>query len=326
MDTIKNYLDNMFSTLPQSEEIQRAKEELLSNMEDKYNELKQSGKSENEAIGIVISEFGNIDEIIRAFNLPTFQSVTDTDTPEDYPLVTRTEATNFLHAGKVYGNLIGIGAFLCIMAPALLILLSSFSDTKHLPEYTGELYMIPFFILIAIAVGLFIYSGFRLEKYEYMKQPIRLEIGLRSELAAGKERFMPIFATHIIVGVCMCILSPVTFFFHTSYNERHMILPNINLAFLLLFIAIAVFLFIRSGLLLDHYRMLLQEKEFTVSSKLKEKSLQRISSVFWSIIVAIYLLWSFVTGDWGFTWIIWPVTGILFGAFTGIYKAVRNID
>ena len=63
MDTIKNYLDNMFSAFPKTAEISKIKENLFSNMEDKYNELKQSGKSENEAIGIVISEFGNIDEL-----------------------------------------------------------------------------------------------------------------------------------------------------------------------------------------------------------------------------------------------------------------------
>ena len=38
-------------------------------MEDKYNELKSEGKSENEAIGIVISEFGNIDELINELDI-----------------------------------------------------------------------------------------------------------------------------------------------------------------------------------------------------------------------------------------------------------------
>jgi hypothetical protein len=62
MNTIRNYLDNMFLGLPDTEEVIRAKKELLTMMEDKYNELKDSGKAENEAIGIVISEFGNLDE------------------------------------------------------------------------------------------------------------------------------------------------------------------------------------------------------------------------------------------------------------------------
>lgn len=57
METIKNYLENMFSHLPNTPEVQKAKYELYQMMEDKYNELISEGKSDNEAIGIVISEF-----------------------------------------------------------------------------------------------------------------------------------------------------------------------------------------------------------------------------------------------------------------------------
>ena len=63
METIKNYLENMFSHLPNTPEVQKAKYELYQMMEDKYNELISEGKSDNEAIGIVISEFGNLDEL-----------------------------------------------------------------------------------------------------------------------------------------------------------------------------------------------------------------------------------------------------------------------
>ena len=59
MDAIKNYLDNMFANLPGTPSVLRAKSELGQMMEDKYTELIAEGKSENEAVGSVISEFGN---------------------------------------------------------------------------------------------------------------------------------------------------------------------------------------------------------------------------------------------------------------------------
>ena len=70
METIKNYLENMFSHLPNTPEVQKAKYELYQMMEDKYNELISEGKSDNEAIGIVISEFGNLDELAFHISLP----------------------------------------------------------------------------------------------------------------------------------------------------------------------------------------------------------------------------------------------------------------
>ena len=63
MNIILNYLDNMFLNLPNTNEVKRAKQELASMMEDKYNELIAEGRKENEAVGIVISEFGNLDEL-----------------------------------------------------------------------------------------------------------------------------------------------------------------------------------------------------------------------------------------------------------------------
>jgi hypothetical protein len=53
----------MFTNMPNTQEVVRAKEELLQMMEDKYTELRQQGKTENEAVGAVISEFGNLEEL-----------------------------------------------------------------------------------------------------------------------------------------------------------------------------------------------------------------------------------------------------------------------
>ena len=69
METIKNYLDSMFANLPNTASVLRAKEELLQMMEDKYTELIKDGKSENEAVGNVIAEFGNLSELAEALGV-----------------------------------------------------------------------------------------------------------------------------------------------------------------------------------------------------------------------------------------------------------------
>ena len=48
METIRDYLNNMFSKYPSTPEILRAKNELGQMMEDKYNELIAEGKNKNE--------------------------------------------------------------------------------------------------------------------------------------------------------------------------------------------------------------------------------------------------------------------------------------
>lgn len=69
METIRNYLETMFARLPITLEVQKAKNELWQMMEDKYTELIKDGKTENEAVGIVIFEFGNLDELAEELGI-----------------------------------------------------------------------------------------------------------------------------------------------------------------------------------------------------------------------------------------------------------------
>ena len=62
MNTIKNYLESMFAQLPNTPEVWKAKDELWQMMEDRYTDLIADGKTENEAVGAVIAEFGNLEE------------------------------------------------------------------------------------------------------------------------------------------------------------------------------------------------------------------------------------------------------------------------
>ena len=79
METILNYLDNIFMHCQQTPEVQRAKEDLAEMMEDKYNELTAQGKAKHEAIGIVISEFGNIQELAEELELKVSKSDSEPD-------------------------------------------------------------------------------------------------------------------------------------------------------------------------------------------------------------------------------------------------------
>jgi len=68
METIKNYVEALFSSIPASEEANRLKEDMLLNLEEKYNALLSTGKSEAEAVGIVIMGIGTAEDLKAALN------------------------------------------------------------------------------------------------------------------------------------------------------------------------------------------------------------------------------------------------------------------
>ena len=100
METIKSYLDAMFSSMPNTPEVKKAKAELLSMMEDKYNELIAEGVSENTAVGTIISEFGNLDELAEDLGLT--KEVEEVHEREQQPkrFVSMDEALEFIKAEK----------------------------------------------------------------------------------------------------------------------------------------------------------------------------------------------------------------------------------
>ena len=115
METILSYLENMFLHLPRTSEVLRAKEELATMMEDKYNELLAEGKRENEAVGIVISEFGNLEELSEELGLGDLEQTKETGEP--VKRVSRGEAEEYISATLKSIRWIGLGVMLCIWSP-----------------------------------------------------------------------------------------------------------------------------------------------------------------------------------------------------------------
>lgn len=319
MNTIISYLENMFAGMPKTAELIKLKEDLLSNMEDKYNELKKNGKSENEAIGIVISEFGNIDELVKELNI----EMSIGSTQPSVPVISKQEVDKIIHDKKFFGSLIALGVFLCIVAPAIFILGTSFFSLRMSEDTAATLFLFPLFILIAVAVGLFIYSGIHLDQYKYLEKPFVLDFSLVEIIRQKKLSFLPVFTLEIVVGVVLCILSPLILISFEVFLSDAAPYSAIGVFSLLLLIAIAVVLFIHAGVTMDCYKELLQEDEFSREKK-EDKLIGAVASIVWPLTTIGYLLWSFLSGAWHITWIVWPVMGILFGAFSGIVASIRG--
>ncbi|MBW6411738.1 permease prefix domain 1-containing protein [Clostridium weizhouense] len=317
METIKNYLDTMFSSLPKTSQILKLKNDLLENMEEKYNELKDEGKSENEAIGIVISEFGNIDELINELEIDTNKN------QNILPTITSEEAYGFINTKKRAGLLIGIGVFLCILSAAMLILITSLIEnnivftnlSKNDPDLPG---VITLFIMIVPAVALFIYSGMELKKYNYLKKPFELPINVKSDIEQKFNAFSSTYMISLIVGVCLCVLSPIAVLITDSLNSNA---SDYGVVLLLTIVAIAVFIFIYFGNIKESFNILLKIKDF---SKEQNKVVNVVASIIWPLAVCIFLITGFIFHIWHINWIIFPITGILFGMFSSVYNILKG--
>ena len=313
MDTIKTYLDNVFTSFPQTEKVQALKLEMLDSMEEKYRALKDEGKSEHEAIGSVISNFGSIDEI--AAELGVVQNPVD---PEDSISVTHEDAVAYMYQTKKSSILIGIGVWLIMAGVSALLLINDFDGLIHWNGPISAGSIVVMVLAVAVAVVFFIVGGISLHRYEpYRANYIRLDTRTRTELEQQNTQFTSRFAAQIAVGVSVIVLvaGALALLFHVAWP------PVQNLAFALLIFAVgpALLVIINAGMTKSAYDCLLGKGNYRhkAMNKRIERLIGTISSVYWPLVVAMYLLWSFLSGNWHISWIIWPVASVIFGALAG---------
>lgn len=323
MDIIKTYLENMFSTLPKTPEILKIKNDLLSNMEDKYYELKQQGKTENEAIGIVISEFGNIEELMQEMNVNT--NTTSAPVPQQPAITVSTvntaAAEQFLADKKTTSGLNAIGVSLCILGAAALLL---FIQTAEITKSDNWIFpgIASLLFLVAIAVGLFIFSDQKMNKHSFLQDPFRLDQHTRQIIMRRQEVFAPKKLAATISGIVLCIFSAFAVLVPALLNEENLILYGVCV--LLVIVAVAVHFLVRFGTMQEGYNLLLQQNDFKPNNE-KNKGdiiIGAVAGVWWPLVTCGYLLYSFITSSWELSWIVWPVAGLLFGGFSAVISTI----
>lgn len=263
METISVYLDHMFASLPKTPEVRHMKQELLSGMEEKYRELKEAGKSENEAIGIVISEFGNIEELTAELGIHAVE-------PErTVPMLTQHEAYDYMAAKRSAGLWVGLGIFFCASGVALLIILDTLFETTNDSERGSMLGLIGMFMLAAVGVVMFINSGMKLHRFKSLEQEFKLPYALKMEIRQAQAFFAPTYRFSLFTGVCLCVLSPILIFAFIYVNDDF---GPYGVAIFLLSAAVAVFLLVYYGNIQGAYTKLL---EGTILAAAKKEELNR---------------------------------------------------
>ena len=250
MNAIRNYLDNMFRNLPNTEEVRRAKSELLEMMEDKYEELIKEGKTENEAVGIVISEFGNLDEL--ADSLGISEAVAE-NPDENKPMLSLDRVKEYLSMMSQHSMLVPLAIGLCIFSVAFNILADAIPGC---PEFVGVILM---FLSLGVAVGLFIYEGIRKNEYkEVYKKECSLSIESAEYVRGIRKSYKSTYALMSSFGICLCILSILN---PIIIGSIPFINDDFGAALFFLFIALGVFLITSANIRMNGYDRLLELNE-----------------------------------------------------------------
>ena len=332
MDAIKTYLENVFSAFPQSERVLTLKKEMLIGLEEKYHALKAEGKSEHEAVGSVIANFGSMEEIAAELGLNSARLNNDNFAKENFGVeqtagnkisgrkkkamptmeINSGQVAEFLEATKKGAFWIGIGVCLILLGVAALIAIASLMEFSGVGNAIGITVLL---CAIAGAVPMFIVQGIKLEKFEvYDEYKIILDDTAKAEIEDKDAKYTTRYITAIAVGVSLILVGVGVLVILGVLD-----FGAISIVPLLAIIGFSVFLFINAGMKKEAYDTLLGQGDYKnkEANKKMEKIIGPIAASYWPLIVVAYLLWSFIGNAWHISWIIWPIAGILFGAISG---------
>ena len=161
-------------------------------------------------------------------------------------------------------------------------------------------------------------------RYEYLEnEVIDTLYGVTGMVRERKEKYQPIHTRYLLIGILLCVASVIPIFL-TMITGKETFGGVIGVVSVLVLIAIGVLLITRVSIVWGSYQMLLEEEDYSRQNKENKKRYGYISGIYWSLVTAAYLAWSFIGNSWHTSWIIWPIAGVLFGVIAVIINALKE--
>ena len=226
---------------------------------------------------------------------------------------------------------------LFILGPALLVSLATYSEDalyfdpmRISPDAMGIAGICIMMLFIAAGVGLLILQDMKLAKFKQLKEAsLELQYGVEAAVRRRAESTESLRYVQQAAGVCLTILSAIPFLIASYYGTGLIFALGFFVAAIL--VSLGVYLLVYSGILRDGYRVLLQEGDFSheeKSNKRDHKSAalkyRPIARAYFGTITLLYVGYSFITKDWKSSWIIWPVSALLYHIIISILNALKK--
>lgn len=241
--------------------------------------------------------------------------------------VSMEEANKFLAAKTQTAKTIACGVFLCILSPICLMILSVMSEKAiyNISENVAAgIGMITLLILIANAVTLFILSSSKTSAFEFLENEIfETSYGVTGMVKERKEDYRESYTKNIAIGVCFCVLSLVPLFAAIIISEDDLFMVSM-VAVMLALIGIGVNFIVKTCIIWESFDKLLQEGEYSRKKKKEKIASSKVNTIYWSVVTAGYLAYSFISYKWHFSWIIWPVAAVLYPAVISIFASHKD--
>lgn len=198
---IKNYVEVLFADVPRTKRAAELKEEIMSNLNDRFEDQIREGKSENEAYGAAVASMGDIDALLA-----------EVTPSEDF----KKEADYYRRRKAKF---ISVGVALYILGALALIAFAALGEvfSPQRVEFFGVIGLLALLLFCAVATGLIIY-GVASTPIEYKDFEEQNDRSRRENMTPKERKFKATLSIYWSVVTCIYLtVSFITFAWHTTW-------------------------------------------------------------------------------------------------------------
>ena len=245
--------------------------------------------------------------------------------------VTMAQASDYLALRRAAAPKMALATMLCVFSPIALIGLGGLSElsvsaVRITEDAAGGIGLCVLIVLVAIAVALFISCGNKAKEYDFLeKEPFETEYGVTGMVKERQKAFKPAYDRMNLIGTMLCILSVLPLF-AAAFSGRDF-LAVMAVCVLLALVGIGTYFFVYGGTVNGAMEKLLEEGDYTRDEKSRKNITGPVSVIYWLVVTAIFMLYTFGPNGNGqpkYSWIIWAIAGVLYAAVLAGIKLIRN--
>lgn len=329
MNVIDSYLDTLFAPYPETPRLREARTELRAMMEDTQQGLMEDGLSESQAVGQVIAEFGTLEEVAPVLGIDTELGGAAAPAAASAPELSVDRARQYVDTvhRTQWMPATGLALFVLCAAPLLLLIALTAAPSGDPAGWAIAAGLTAVLVMVSLGTILMMVRDARLKDFEdiddgefTLTAPVR---GFAQQVEREHRRGVIVAGAVAIVLWILCAL-PTILLALLGGEDSMVVLFGVCLT--LVMVAAGLVIMTRAGWSDSASSTLLQEEDGDDDDPeySTHPAVRAIAAIYWPVMAAIYLAWSFLSGDWGITWVLWPVAGVLYAGLSSLSVALRR--
>ena len=257
---------------------------------------------------------------------------TQSEPMDEPPLrrVTMEEASAYLALRRAAAPKMALATFLCIISPVALLMLAAMSEVSRFgisENAASGIGLCVLLVLVAIGVALFLTCSARVRDFAFLEEePFETEYGVSGMVKERMQDFAGTYSRLNITGTVLCILSAVPLFVSMCIETADVVYVA-AVCLLLIIAGIGCVAFTYGGTIHASMERLLEEGDYTRQQKSRRGVKGAISTIYWLLVTAIFMWYTFGpsgNGQARYSWFIWAIAGVLYAAVMLVVNLIQR--